>query len=222
MERKPLTEILDGPGLPDEVIQKAYRDIARIHHWLGDTDYVVRAIRRDPLPARSIMDIGCATGLVLEDVQRRLGVKGVGVEINPHQLIAAPVTIVKADARRDYLPKADVAYCMCLGHHLCETGLTDMIRNVGRSCRRFLIVDLVRHPLPLGLFRIAIAPLVSRINAEDGCRSIRRSYTPVELGRIVTRALAGTAGTYRHRVSPFYVRQVIDISYAPSTGRLVA
>jgi len=221
MERESLSEILDGPGLPDLVIARAYRDIARIHGWLGDTDYVVRAIRCDPLPVRRVMDIGCATGLVLKDVQRRLRVEGIGVEINPHPAIAAPVTIVKADASRDPLPPADIAYCMCLGHHLCETGLADVIRNVGRSCRRFLIVDLVRHPLPLGLFRIAIGPLVCRINAEDGCRSIRRSYTPVELEQIVKHALAGTAGRYRHTVAPFYARQVIDISYAAAYGRQV-
>src|SRR5215471_1213318 len=217
MERQCLIEVLDSPGLPDPVIARAYRDMARIHRWLGDTDYVIRAIRRDPLPVGRIMDIGCATGLVLKDVQRRLGVKGIGVEINPHPSIAAPVTIVKADARRDPLPKADIAYCMCLGHHLCETGLADLVRNVGRSCRRFVILDLVRHPVPLGLFRIALAPFVSRINAEDGWRSIRRSYTPDELGRIVKHALAGTAGVFRHTVAPFYARQVIDISYAAAT-----
>ena len=222
MERQSLSEILDSPGLPDLAIARAYRDIARIHRWLGDTNYIVRAIRRDPLPVRRIMDIGCATGLVLNDVQCRIGAEGIGVEINPHPSIAAPVTIVKADARRDALPAADIAYCMCLGHHLCESGLADMVRNVGRSCRRFIIIDLVRHPLPLGLFRIAIAPFVCRINAEDGCRSIRRSYTPVELGRIVGDALANTGGKYRHTVAPFYARQVIDISYAAGSRCQVA
>ena len=214
MERQSVSEILDNPGLPDPVIARAYRDIARIHRWLGDTGYIIRAIRRDPLPVRRILDIGCATGFVLKDVEQRLGVEGIGIEINPHPSIAAPVTIVRADARRDRLPPADIAYCMCLGHHLSESGLADMVRNVGRSCRRFLIVDLVRHPLPLGLFRIAIAPFVCRIDAEDGCRSIRRSYTPAELGRIVKQALANTAGRYRHTVAPLYTRQVIDISYA--------
>jgi hypothetical protein len=33
--------------------------------------------------------------------------------------------------------------------------LLDLIRNVGRSCRRFILLDLVvRHPLPLALFRL--------------------------------------------------------------------
>jgi hypothetical protein len=91
-----------------------------------------------------------------------------------------------------------------------------VIRNVGRSCRRFIILDLVRHPLPLGLFRPGIAPLVGRINAEDGRRSIQRSYTPTEFRRIAESALAGTRGTFRHSVAPFYIRQIIDISYGGS------
>lgn|SRR5215475_3702971 len=209
-------EILDGEGLSEGLIDHAYRGIARIHHWLGDTRCIIRAIRRDPLPVRQVLDVGCATGLVMDEVGRRLGVAVVGAEINPHPTISAPVSIVQADARCDYLPLADVAYCMHLGHHLSEDDLVDVIRNVGRSCRRFIILDLIRHPLPLMLFRLGIAPLVGRINAEDGRRSIRRSYTPAEFRRIVESALAGTQGRYRHAVAPFYTRQVIDISYSGS------
>jgi hypothetical protein len=120
---------------------------------------------------------------------------------------------VHADGRRDHLPFADVAYCMHLGHHLSEEDLIDLIRNVGRSCRRFIILDLVRHPLPLSLFRLGIAPLVDRINAEDGCRSIRRSYTPAEFRRIAATAVNGSGATYHHSVAPFYIRQITDIGY---------
>jgi hypothetical protein len=85
---------------------------------------------------------------------------------------------------------------------------------VGRFCRRFILLDLVRHPLPLALFRLFIAPFVCPIDAEDGQRSIRRSFTPTELDGIATAALAGTCGTFRLSVAPFRARQVIDISYA--------
>ena len=213
-------EILDREGIPEELVERAYQDIARIHHWLGDTRCVIRAIRRDPLAVWRVLDVGCATGLVLHEVGLRLGVSVVGAEINPHPTIAAPVSIVQADARCDRLPAADVAYCMHLGHHLSEDDLVGVIRNVGRSCRRFIILDLVRHPLPLALFRLGIAPLVGRINNEDGSRSIRRSYTPTELLRIAESALAGTRGTFRHSVAPFYIRQVIDISYRERSGEV--
>ena len=218
MIRENEIEILDQNDVPEELVARAYRDLARIHRWLGDTNLIVRAIREDPQPVHRILDVGCATGLVLEEVGRRLGVEVVGVDINPHPGIAASVPIIQADALHDPLPFADVAYAMHLGHHLCERDLVRLIRNVGRYCRRFILLDLVRHPLPLALFRVFIAPLVCPIDAEDGQRSVRRSYTPSEFRRITASALAGGAGSFRLSVAPFYIRQVIDISYA-NAGR---
>jgi hypothetical protein len=103
---------------------------------------------------------------------------------------------------------------MHLGHHLSEGELIGLIRNVGKYCRRFILLDLVRHPIPLGLFRLFVAPFVCRIVVVDGQRSIQRSYTPAELKRITQSALAGSGSSFRHSVTPFYTRQVIDVNYA--------
>jgi SAM-dependent methyltransferase len=214
MVRKNEAEILDYPGIPDQLVERAYRDLARIHSWLGDTNFIVRAINRDPLPVHRVLDVGCGTGLVLEEVGRRLGVEVVGVDINPHPGVTAPVPILQADAIRDPLPVADVAYCMHLGHHLREDDLAHLISKVGRFCRRFILLDLVRDPLPLALFRVFIAPLVCPIDAEDGQRSIRRSFTPIDLRGVTASALAGTNSSFRLSVAPFHIRQIIDISYA--------
>ncbi len=219
MVRTNETEILDNSGVPEELVGRAYRDLARIHRWLGDTRYVVTAIRRDPLPVRRVLDIGCGTGLIAEQVARELGVEVIGVDLRLYPAIPAPVRIVRADAARDDLPHADVAFCMNVGHHLGEQELAGLIRNVGRFCRRLILVDLVRHPLPLILFRLFIAPFVCAIDAEDGQRSIRRSYTPEELGRLATSALANNLGEYRQTVAPFYIRQVIDVSYRQTEVR---
>jgi len=216
MERESGSEILDQDGLPDALVERAYRDLANIHHWLGDTRHIVRAIRQDALPIRRIMDVGCGTGVVLAEVGRKLGVEVVGADIKSHPAIAAPVSIVKADARHEPLPIADIAFSMHLGHHLSERDLTRLIRNVGRFCRRFILLDLVRHPLPLALFRLFVAPFVCPIDAKDGQISVRRSYTPAEFRRVTATALAGTGGTFRHSVAPFHLRQVIDISYGSS------
>ena len=102
---------------------------------------------------------------------------------------------------------------MFMGHHLSDADLTKLIRNVGRSCRRFILIDLVRHPLPLALFRTFIVPFVSHVTAADGMASVRRAYTPVELERIASDATAAIGARFRHTVAPFYVRQILDISY---------
>lgn len=205
---------MDGPLVSDELVGRAYRDLAAIHYWLGDERFMVSAIRRDPLPVRRILDVGCATGIVLQRVGRKLGVDAVGADIQPRPAVAEPVPIIRADACRDALPEADVAFCMHLGHHLSADNLIRLIRNVGRYCRRFILLDLVRHPLPLALFRMFLAPLICEIDAEDGQQSIRRSYTPAEMREVATAALAGSGSTFRLSVAPLYVRQVVDISYA--------
>jgi SAM-dependent methyltransferase len=198
---------LDVTRLPEAVVERAYRDLTWLHRVLGNTRHVARAIRRDPLPVRRVLDIGCGYGRVSAEIQDRLGVEVIGVDPRPPK--EAPVTIVRADAVRDPLPPADVAYCLCLVHHLDEQEVAELIRNVGRSCRRFLIVDLVRHWLPLALFRALIAPFFSPVAAIDGAKSVRRAYTPAELARIVE----FTGVRYRHSVAPFFVRQSVDIQY---------
>ena len=206
-------EILEQSGLPDDLVSRAYRDLARLHRWLGDTRFIVRAIRRDPLPVRRVLDVGCGPGLVAERLSRQLGVEVVGADIRTPPSVCTAVPIVRADARCDRLPQADVAFSMHLGHHLSEGDLAALIRNVGRFCRRFILLDCVRHSLPLALFRVFVAPFLCPIDAEDGQRSIRRSYTPDELRRIAARAMTGAGAVIRTSVAPLYMRQAVDISY---------
>ena len=208
-------ELLENPAVPDPVASRAYRDMASIHHWLGNVRFVIDALRRETLPVRRVLDVGCGPGLVLHRVSRALQVEALGVDVRPRKKISAPVKIIRADACRETLPRADVAFCMYLCHHLNPADVVRLIRNVSRSCRRFILLDLVRHPLPLALFRMFVAPLICRMDAEDGRRSIRRSYTPGELRELTSEALAGSPATFEIRVGPLWLRQVIDIRYRP-------
>jgi SAM-dependent methyltransferase len=219
MERSQEMEILEREGIPERDIQRAYRQLTRIHGLLGDTAWIISALRRDPLPVRRIVDIGCGRGGVLNEIRRKLKVEVVGVDLLLPDRQDEAFPILQADAVKDPLPRADVAFCMYLGHHLSESQLAKMIRNVGRSCRRFLLLDLVRHPLPLTLFRFFLAPFACPIVAEDGQISIRRSYTPAELKQIAREALAGTRAQFRYSSTLLQTRQILDISYNNAPAR---
>jgi len=213
LERCFASEIIDTPDLPAEVMRDVHRDLTRTHRLLGNTGAIISALKRDPLPVRRVLDIGCGDGGLLLEIRRKLRAEVFGIDLRPPSLTLTAVPIVQANAVREALPNADVAVAVCVAHHLSDSDCMEMIRNVGRYCRRFIILDLVRHRLPLTLFSLALGPLVHPINAHDGCRSIRRSYTPRELGAMVTEALDGTRGRFRHSVAPLYMRQMIDITY---------
>jgi hypothetical protein len=72
---------------------------------------------------------------------------------------------------------------------------------------------VVRHRLPLALFRLFVEPFASEVVIQDGKTSFRRSYTAGELRQITAGALAGSAATFQHSVGPFCLRQIMDITY---------
>jgi SAM-dependent methyltransferase len=213
MKRSFDPEIIADPNLPEDTLTLVYRDLTRTHRFLGNIRALVLELGRNRHPLRRVLDIGCGRGELLLEIQRKIGVETVGVDVRVTGTSHAGVPIIQADAVRDPLPACDVALAVCVAHHLTDEHLVELIRNVGRSCRRFVILDLVRHPLPLLLFRCFVAPFVHWVNAADGVSSIRRSYTPAELESLVRLALQGSAGTYRHSVGPLYIRQIVDISY---------
>jgi SAM-dependent methyltransferase len=204
-------EILDGEDVPSDVVERAHKDLDRLHGLLGNTTALVAALQSDPLPVRRVLDVGCGHGGLLLQLQRELGVDVVGADLRPPE--SSPFPILQADVTKDPLPEADVAICTYLAHHLSEEGFASLIRNVGRSCRRFIILDLVRPRLPLTLFRIFVAPFLSPVNVADGCTSIRRSMQPAEMRAVVTKALGGTGARFEYSRTLFYSRQMVDIRY---------
>jgi SAM-dependent methyltransferase len=209
-----MPEILDGPDVSEDVRAHAHRDLTRTHRWLGHTRAVLRALRRHRGPLGRVLDIGCGHGALLEEIRRRLCVDVVGIDLNPPN--SAPVPMLRGDAVHDPLPACDAAVAVCLVHHLSEGELRQLIQNVRRSARRFVVLDLVRHPAPLALFRAFVAPWVHWINAADGITSIRRSFTGPEL-RAIAREAAGPCARIRH-VSRLFTRTSCSIF----PGRTVA
>jgi SAM-dependent methyltransferase len=198
---------MDGPNIPVDVRRKFHADLRLVHRFMDNGAVIIRRLRGE----RRVIDIGCGDGELLSQVRLRTGAEVQGVDLVDQP--EAKVPVMRADATRDLLPRADVAISSLVIHHLTEQQAVDLIRNVGRSCRRFVILDLVRHPLPLWLYTIFLCPFLSRVGASDGRQSVRRAFTGPEMKALVTRALEGTGSTFEHWVSPFAARQVIDISF---------
>lgn len=202
---------MDSPDVKGPVLDKFHRDLNFVNRCLGTFPTIERFIRNDDKPVRRVLDIGCGGGALLEFLHRRLGVEVIGVDQKPPS--HAPVRIIEADAVTEQLPEADIAVCTLTAHHLQPDQIIGLIRNVSRSARRFIIHDLIRHPLPLVLFTVFLCPLIGREAAEDGRLSIRRAYTPEEFAEMARTALAGS-GSFETDVSPFRSRQIIDIRFA--------
>jgi SAM-dependent methyltransferase len=200
-------EVMDDPDLPDEVLAEAHRHITRVNRWLGNTRSIIEWVRHDP-EVRRVLDLGCGDGAILADIRAALGVEVEGVDLRPPLKTLAPV--ITGDAAHDALPKADVAISVLTAHHMSEADVLAMMRNAARSCRRLIILDLVRHPIPEKLFRWFLAPFLPAINRQDGEISVRRAFTAAELF-----ALAEQSGADRivHQVAPLNLRQIIELTW---------
>ena len=208
MDRLDAVELLEDPSLPEEVVAKAYLDLARTQRLLGNSAAIFRRLGHRP---GRVLDIGCGQGALLEQIQKRLAADVIGFDLRPTPSPA--VRILTGNAAVDPLPQADVALAVCLIHHLSEPDVVNLIRNVSKSCRRLILLDLVRHWIPLTLFRVFVSPFLHRINAADGLTSIKRSYTPQELRALVDEAVNGSNPRIVHTVAPFRIRQIVEIHW---------
>jgi SAM-dependent methyltransferase len=204
-------ELMDSPDIKGPVLDKFHHDLNFVNKCLGTFPTIERFIRDDARPVRRVIDIGCGGGALLEYLERRLGMEVIGIDRKPPA--NANVPIIAADAVTEALPDADVAVCCLTAHHLTPDENIALMRNVSRSCRRFIIHDLIRHPLPFVLFTLFICPMIGREAAVDGRQSIRRAFTPDEFRSMVETAIAGTKATFTQDVSPFLSRQILDIRY---------
>lgn len=207
MLRSDRPEIMDSPDIPVHLLTRFHKDLRLVHRLMGTVDIMAQKLQG----AGSIVDIGCGDGALAADIGRKIGAAVTGVDLRGRPEAAVPV--IAADATRDDLPRADAAFSTFTIHHLTDRQTIELIRNVGRACGRFVILDLVRSSLPLTLFTLFIGPLLSHEAAADGRQSIRRAYTGPELRALVEQATAGTGATFQHWVSRYAARQIVEITY---------
>jgi SAM-dependent methyltransferase len=212
-------EIMDQPNPAPEIARKFHRDLALIHRLMGNWDAIAERLATPPVP-QSVLDIGCGDGALLRHLREKLAIPNVtGIDLKPPACFLPGIPAVVADATRDLLPQADAAVSVMMLHHLTDDQIIALIRNVGRSVKRFICLDPVRHPLPLALYAVFLCPMLSRVGCADGKQSIRRSFRPEELKELVETALTGANASFDHWVSPVFARQVIDIRWGLAAVR---
>jgi 2-polyprenyl-3-methyl-5-hydroxy-6-metoxy-1,4-benzoquinol methylase len=211
MTRSLEPELMDSPEITGPILDKFHRDLNFVNKCLGTFPTIERFIKKSDKPVRRVIDIGCGGGALLEYLRERMGVQVTGIDLKPPNHARVPV--IAADAVTARLPEADVAVCSLVAHHLTPEQNIALIRNVGRSCRRFIIHDLIRHRMPFLLFTVFLCPLIGREAAVDGRQSVRRAFTPGEFAELVRAALSGTSATFTIDVSRFLSRQIVDIRY---------
>ncbi len=208
MDRSTAVEIADTGVLTEAELEQVHRELTWTNKWLGNTGAIIRRIQRGGPPVRRILDIGCGCGGMLREIRQRLNVDVIGVDRNVPRG-CRDFAIVETDAVTDRLPEADVAICVYVAHHLTEAELEALIRNVRRSCRRLILLDLVRSQRTLRLFRWFVGPFLSRINRADGYVSIQRSYTPAEFFALISGSLG--QATFTQEIYKLGTHQIADI-----------
>lgn len=201
---------MESGGLKPETLSDVHRALTLTHRLLG-THHDIVSLMKSAKPSR-VLDLGCGQGDLLVAIRAATGAEVVGVDL-AELAPRAECTVLKRDAVNDPLPPADIATALFLTHHLSNDDVIRLIRNVRRTCRRLIIIDLVRHRLPLVLFRMFLAPWLPPINAADGATSIRRAFTFQEFHALIQQALAGTPGTVNSHLDWARTRMVFDIKF---------
>ena len=184
-------ELLDE-GVPEEEALESLADLRRVNRWLGTRRRLRRAVRPflAPSPRPRLLDVGCGSADIPDHIVRSSPrpLLAVGVDIKLLHLRVAPPSVrcVVADVRALPFPPGafDVVLASHFLHHFDGARAAAVLRQLYDLARRALIVDDIRRARVPYLFARAAFPFLlrSRVSVADGTLSIRRAFTPAELG----------------------------------------
>lgn len=212
MKRVVVEELLDSDaGTPAEVAG-SLKDLRMFNSLFGGVHTMASLLRRVAhkrgLKQISWVDVAGGEGYVATRAQRSLARSGISSQ--PVILDRAPTHLgnthpaVCGDALA--LPFRDNSFdavgCSLFLHHLEPDEIVRFAREGLRVARHaFLVQDLQRHPLHLGLSYIGAPLYRSRITRHDAPASVGRAYTVEEVRKI----LSGVAPAASIEIKKFFL-----------------
>jgi SAM-dependent methyltransferase len=215
LPRSTQPELLDAPGYAPRALADNLRDLSRTSAVLGIGGVVWAALVPflEPAPARpaTLLDVASGGADLPRYLARRARRAGRDLEVLASDrrreiidIVAAgrePPPYLQCDARALPLPDGgvDIVTCTLALHHFDPPDAIVLLRELRRAARlAVLILDLRRcWPAYLGARALALGPWHAMAR-HDGPLSVRRAYTPAEIGALLARAgLAGRVETRR-------------------------
>lgn len=212
MKRVILQEILDSDDCPTAEVSASLRDMSRINRWCGGVATTRALIERVAFATGrqrfSVLEVAAGLGEIPRAVSQQLSRKGIMLDVihldRMHSHLDAGSRAVVADALA--LPFSDGSFdlisCSLFAHHLEPEDLARFAAEALRVSRSAVLInDLVRHPLHLALTYAGFPLMRSYVSRFDGPASVRRSYVPEEMRRI----LSGVESASKVEISQHYL-----------------
>ena len=219
-------EIMDQPGLSDDLHRQALAGLARTNTLAGSSRSLWKRIRRlrgpkgGDLAKLSLCDIASGAGDVAVSLCRRAKCDGVKLRVTGYDV--SPVAVEEAQSRaatagvaarfevRDVLTcpveslgRFDVVTCSLFLHHLTGDDAVELLKRMAQMARRLVLVcDLRRDRIGYTAAQV-VTHLVSRSDVvhSDGPQSVAAAFTVGEARALAQRA--GLAGAEVSRSWPF-------------------
>lgn len=205
-------EILDDPAADPVTVQTSLANIARANRWFGGwaaVRYGLSRLLTGPDRRLTLLDVGTGKGdLPLAARQWALtrGIQLLPIGLDPHPVAARlasdeGVAVIRACGGELPIRNAgvDVVVVSQVAHHLESAGCVTLFRECTRAARLGVVVsDLRRSRSAAAGFWIGSRVLgFDPVTCADGMTSLRRGFTPQELGGLLRQAGVETPVTRR-------------------------
>lgn len=203
-------ETLDHPEADARLVEATLADIARVNTLLGGRGAAAFGLELvmaglAPGSTLSLLDVGAGAGDVVRHLVRRARARSIElrpVALERHRAAArlcreSGLATLLADGGT--LPvrdrSIDVALASQLLHHLSRGSATRLVTELSRVARLGVVIaDLRRSPVAAAGIWVAAQVLgLHRVTRDDGVTSVRRGFTPRELGDVLRGAGVETA-----------------------------